>query len=100
MKKCFKCASAMVENKGKTPEGVSYNYYSCSKCGEEIVDMKQLHSVAEKYRTMKKYTAKLSKWGTSIGLRIPKELAKENNLKENMTVSLIPEKRAIKIITR
>ena len=100
MKKCFKCGSAMAERKGRTPEGVSYSYYSCEKCGEEIADMKQLHEVAEEYRALRKYSAKLSKWGTSIGLRIPKALVKEQKLKANMIVSLIPEKQAIKIITK
>ena len=38
----------MIEKSAKTPEGIEYNYYKCEKCGEEIVDMKQLHKVAEK----------------------------------------------------
>ncbi len=62
--------------------------------------MKQLHTVAEKYRKMKKYTAKLSKWGESVGFRIPKELLKQYKLKENAEISLIPEKKAIKIVTK
>ncbi len=39
----------MEELTAKTPEGISYTYYKCKKCGDEIVDMKQLHNVAEKY---------------------------------------------------
>jgi len=34
---------------GQDAEGVGYKYYKCQSCGEEIVDMKQLHQVAEKY---------------------------------------------------
>ncbi|MEK6957967.1 MAG: AbrB/MazE/SpoVT family DNA-binding domain-containing protein [archaeon] len=90
----------MIQKKGTTPEGVEYNYYQCKECGEEIVDMKQLHSVADKYRKMKKYTARLSKWGESMGLRIPKELTKKYNLKVNEDVSLLPEKEGIKIIAK
>ncbi|MBI2597672.1 MAG: AbrB/MazE/SpoVT family DNA-binding domain-containing protein [Candidatus Diapherotrites archaeon] len=95
--KCTKCSSKMEEKKDETPEGVSYTYFACTNCGEEIVDMKQLHSVAQKYRELKKYVATVSKWGESIAIRIPKELAEEYGLKPNKRVNLIPEKEAIKI---
>ncbi|MFH1391159.1 MAG: AbrB/MazE/SpoVT family DNA-binding domain-containing protein [Candidatus Diapherotrites archaeon] len=97
--KCTKCSKKMVEKKGSTPEGAEYNYYQCKECNEEILNMEQLHKVAKQYREMKKYTAKLSKWGESIAIRIPKEILKTYNLKENEKVTLIPEKKAIKIIT-
>ncbi len=96
--RCPKCSGKTVERTGATPEGVEYQYHKCVECGEETVDMKQLHAVAEKYRKMKRYTAKLSKWGESIGIRIPKELVRQYNLKENDELSLIPEKKAIKLI--
>ena len=50
MRKCIKCIGQVKQFKAKTPEGFEYDYYKCQKCGEEIVDMKQLHEVAEKYR--------------------------------------------------
>ncbi len=53
MKKCSECNGEMAEKSDKTPEDIEYKYYKCGKCGEEIVDMKQLHNVAEKYRIMK-----------------------------------------------
>ncbi|MBU1199554.1 MAG: AbrB/MazE/SpoVT family DNA-binding domain-containing protein [Nanoarchaeota archaeon] len=96
MKKCSECNGNMKEMKGKTPEGVGYTYYKCAKCGEEIVEMKQLHAVADKYREMKKYHAKLTPWGKSLGLRIPNELVKKYNFKEE--VVLIPEKKGIRIV--
>ncbi len=95
---CTKCVGKMAERKGTTPEGFEYAYFKCGKCGEEIVDMKQLHSVAKKYREMKKYTAKISKWGESFAVRIPKELVKQYELKQNEDVTLIPEKKGIRII--
>jgi len=98
MRKCAECNGAMQELKAKTPEGIEYSYYKCKKCGEEIVDMRQLHEVAEQYRTLKKYQVKLSKWGLSLGLRIPKELVKKYNLREEREVSIIPEKKSIKIV--
>ncbi len=88
----------MKELAAKTPEGVEYKYFKCTKCGEEIVDMSQLHNVAEKYREMKRFHAKISKWGMSLGLRIPKELVQKYRFKDNEEVTMIPEKEGIKII--
>src|SRR3989344_6182975 len=91
MKKCSECNGEMVEKTNKTPEGFAYKYFKCNKCGEEILNIEQLHNVAEKYREMKKYHVKLSKWGLSLGLRIPKELAKKYNFKNDKDVTIIPE---------
>jgi len=98
MEKCFKCNSGMIQLKDKTPDNVEYEYYRCRKCGNEILNMNQLHKVAEKYRKMKQYHAKVSKWGQSLGLRIPKELVKKYGFKRNKEVRLIPDKRCIKIM--
>ena len=96
MKICSECKGKMVEKTGKTPEGISYNFYKCGKCGEEIVDVKQLHNVAEKYRIMKKYHVKLSKWGLSLGVRIPKDLIEKYKFKDE--VSIIPEEKGILVV--
>lgn len=98
MKKCSECRREMKELTAKTPEGVEYTYFKCNKCGEEILNMSQLHNVAEKYREMKRFHAKISKWGMSLGLRIPKELVKKYNFKDNKEVIMIPDKEGIKII--
>ena len=100
MRICSECKGKMIEKKDETPEGVHYSYYKCSECGEEIVNMKQLHNVAEKYRVMKKYDVKLSKWGLSLGLRIPKELANKYRFKDSSEVSIIPEKKGILIVPK
>lgn len=97
MKKCS-CKGIMKEYKGKTPDGVSYSYFKCQKCGEEIVDMKELHDVAKKYRQMKRFNAKISKWGMSLGIRIPKELTQKYQLHDNSEVTIIPEEEGMKII--
>ena len=98
MKKCPECRREMEELEAQTPEGIKYNYFKCNKCGEEILNMNQLHNIAEKYRTIKRYHAKLSKWGLSLGLRIPKELVQRYNLKDEGEVAIIPEEKGIKII--
>ncbi len=98
MKKCSECGRGMKEFKAKTPENVTFSYYRCGNCGNEIVDMSQLHTVAEKYRIMKKYNAKVSKWGFSLGIRIPKELVKKYKFKDDKEVIIIPEKEGIRVI--
>ncbi len=99
MKKCSECGGSMESFEAKTPENISYHYYKCKKCGEEIVNRKQLHEVAEQYRVLKKYNVKLSKWGLSLGIRIPKELVNKYKLKDEDKVAIIPEKEGIRIIT-
>ncbi len=100
MKKCSVCSVVMGELKAKTPEGIEYSYYRCGKCGEESVDLKQLHNVAESYRILRKYHVKLSRWGLSLGLRIPKELVEKYKLKDDAEVAIIPEKDGIKIVSQ
>ncbi len=73
-------------------------YYKCMKCGNEVVDMKQLHEVAEKYRKIKTYYAQVSKWGLSLGFRLPKEIVEKYKLKPDSKVKLIPEKEGIRVI--
>jgi len=85
-------------SKATTPEGIEYEYFKCENCGEEVLNMEQLHKVAEKYREMKLYKATLNKWGESLGLRIPKELVVKYKFRNNEKVSIIPEKKGIKII--
>ncbi len=96
--KCIRCKSEVVEKEKQTSDGVSHKYYSCISCGQEFLDMNQLHEVAEKYRQMKAHRAKISKWGDSLAIRIPKELAKEYALKPDKYVHLIREKKAIRIM--
>ena len=98
MKKCSACRGNLKELRSSTPEGFGYRYFKCSKCGEEILDMKQLHNVAQKYREMKRYQAKISRWGMSLGMRIPKELVKRYHLKDDGKVSIIPEDNGMRII--
>jgi DNA-directed RNA polymerase subunit RPC12/RpoP len=99
MKKCNECGKEMKQLKDKTPEGIKYDYFKCSGCGEEIVTMQQLHDVAGEYRALKKYTAKLSKWGLSLGVRIPKELVQKYHLKDNSDITIIPEDDGMRLVT-
>ena len=99
MRMCAKCKLEMNEKTAVLKDGVSYKHYQCPKCRDEFLDMKQLHDVAEKYRNLKRMHAKVSKWGTSLGIRIPKDLVKKYGLKSNTDVMLIPDEDGIKIIS-
>jgi predicted RNA-binding Zn-ribbon protein involved in translation (DUF1610 family) len=98
MKKCGDCGGSMKEKAAVTPEGIKYKYYKCGKCGEEIVNMHQLRDVAVKYRALKLYHAKMSRWGQSLGLRIPKSLAERYKFRPNEEVTIIPEKEGIRVV--
>lgn len=80
-------------------DGIEFEAYECSKCGEEIMNMKQLKSLADKYRELRK--AKdivFSKWGNSIAVRIPREYAEEFNISAGKHGLLKKEKEGFKII--
>jgi hypothetical protein len=97
MKLCSNCGKKTVIKLGRLKDGVPYQYHSCS-CGEEFLDMKQLHEAAEIYRERKRNVAKLSRWGVSLGVRIPKELVQRYKLKEKTEVTFIPEEGSIRMI--
>ncbi|RJQ22544.1 AbrB/MazE/SpoVT family DNA-binding domain-containing protein [Candidatus Woesearchaeota archaeon] len=98
MKKCTECGEEMTPAEGTMPDGIPYTYYRCKNCRNEILNMTQLHALAEKYRVLKKYHVKLSSWGASLGLRIPKALAAKYRLTKESEIILIEEKDGLKII--
>lgn len=63
-------------------DNIPFEGYKCPKCGEELMDMKQLSVLAEKYRKWRKAKEiEFSKWGNSIAVRIPSKMAKELSIK-------------------
>lgn len=54
MRICINCGGEIKEFKSRTKKNVEYGYYRCEKCNEEILNMRQLRSVAEQYRQLKK----------------------------------------------
>lgn len=98
-RKCTFCPGIMKEKKGKDPiDGLPHFYWECQRCGYQCLDMRQLHEAVELERKVRKYHVKLSKWGLSLGVRIPKAIAKKYKLRESEEVVFIPEERAIKIL--
>jgi len=79
-------------------DGVDFEAYKCVKCGEEIMTVKQLKSLASKYRKLR--TAKeitFAKWGNSIAVRIPSDIAEEFNITVGKHGMLTKEKEGFKI---
>src|SRR3989338_3539971 len=98
--KCLKCGIEMLEKRQQIgKEHFEHRYWHCPKCKEELIDMEQLHEVAEKERALRRAEkAKFSKWGNSVALRIPKALAKAFKIAPGKTALLMKEKNAIKLV--
>ena len=80
-------------------DGIRYEAYKCTNCGEEILDMHQLGKLAAKYRKMrnaKEITFK--KWGNSLAIRIPSEWASEHKIKAGKSGILTKDKEGFRII--
>ena len=97
---CPMCTGKMETFVDSMPEdNIAYEAYRCTSCGEELLDMKQLGDVAERFKEYKRMKAKISRWGSSLGIRIPKELVKKYKLKPNNEVTFVAEENGIRIVT-
>lgn len=99
--KCPFCQKAMMEKKKDIirEDGIEFEAYKCSKCGEEIMTMKQLRELASKYRKLK--NAKeitFAKWGNSIAVRIPSDVVEKYDIAVGKHGTLTKEKEGIRII--
>lgn len=99
MKECPYCKIPTKIMKGVFDDGVEYEYHHCPKCGEELLDMAQLHEAAEKHRALRRAKEiEFGMWGNSIGVRIPKRVADAHGMKPGKKGFLVDEKDAVKII--
>src|SRR3989344_8469626 len=98
--KCPICNGEMKKVKDMIrQDGISFEAFQCDFCGEEIMDMKQLKSLANKYRKIRKAKEIVfAKWGNSIEVRIPVKIAAEYKIKSGSNGILIKDKEGIKII--
>ncbi len=99
--KCPVCQKGKMEKKKDVIEqdGIEFEAYKCTGCGEEIMDMKQLKVLAGRYRKLR--SAKdvtFAKWGNSIAVRIPRDIAGEYNISAGKHGTLTKDKEGIKII--
>lgn len=88
----------MKPSKGEM-DGVSYGFFKCDRCGEEILDMPQLKSLARKYRELRKAKdVTFSQWGNSLAVRIPKEIADDLGLADGKQGMLMKDRKGLRII--
>lgn len=97
-KSCHECGQPMIELKGSTSDGLDYVFFRCSGCGVEMASTDQLRRVAEQSRALKTYNAKITKWGQSLGIRIPKELVTTHKITYNEEVTIVPEEGGFKVL--
>jgi len=80
-------------------DAIEYEAYRCSSCGEELMNMKQLKSVAAKYRKLRRAKEIVfAKWGNSVAVRIPNEIIEELKIKVGNHGLIDKDKESIKII--
>ncbi len=98
--KCPLCKGKMEKIKDSTKEDkIEFEAFKCTSCGEEIMNMAQLKNLAQKYRKMrhaKEIT--FAKWGNSIAVRIPSDIAEEYHITSGKQGILTKDKQGIKII--
>ena len=90
----------MSRMKANTDQGLEYEFFRCSGCGEELVNTAQLQEVMSKTADIKTYNAKITQWGQSLGIRIPKELVVQHNIASNEEVKIIPDGRGFRIVPK
>ena len=98
--KCPICNGKMKKIKDSIKQdGVRFEAFRCESCGEEIMNMSQLKSLANKYRELRKAKEIVfSKWGNSIAVRIPIEIVSEYRIKSGSNGILTKDKDGIRII--
>jgi DNA-directed RNA polymerase subunit M/transcription elongation factor TFIIS len=99
--KCPTCTKGIMEKKKDIIEedGVTFEAFACSACGEEIMNMKQLKVLAGKYRKLRKAKEiTFAKWGNSMAVRIPNDIVEEYHLSVGKQGILTKDKEGIKII--
>ena len=99
--KCPICNKGIMEkvNDNMEQDGIDFEAFKCKACGEEIMDMKQLKVLANKYRTLRKAKEiTFSKWGNSIAVRIPSDLVAEYKISSGKQAILTSDRKGIRII--
>ena len=82
-------------------DNVEFDAYRCTKCGEEIMTMNQLKKLAGKYRKLRNSKEiTFAKWGNSLAVRIPQDIAKKYDISEGTHGFIIRDKQGIKIIPK
>jgi Zn-finger nucleic acid-binding protein len=97
---CPYCKKQMQKTKDIIEQdNIEFDVYECKKCGERLMDMKQLNKLANKYRKLKgAKQVKFAQWGNSLALRISKDLVNELSLKPGKGGLMYKEGKELRII--
>ena len=88
-----------MEKKKDEMDDIEFEAFRCLKCGEELMNMAQLKSLAEKYRALRNAKeVKFAKWGNSIAVRIPIKVAKDFKITAGKQGLLTKDKQGIRIM--
>lgn len=80
-------------------DGIGFEAFRCKSCGEEIMNMKQLKVLAQKYRKLRQAKEiTFAKWGNSIAVRIPSDIVDDYHIRSGKHGVLTKVKDGIKII--
>ena len=99
--KCAICQKGTMEKVKDVmkQDGIEFEAYKCSDCWEEIMTMNQFKVLANKYRALRNAKEiKFAKWGNSIAVRIPSDIAEEFKISAGKYGTLTKDKEGIKII--
>lgn len=98
--KCPVCKGKMIKIEDRIiQDGIDFEAYKCSKCGEELLGMEQLKQLAEKYRELRKSKEVVfSKWGNSLAVRIPAEYAEDLHIKSGKKGIMTKADNTLKIM--
>jgi hypothetical protein len=78
---------------------VPFDGLRCTSCGEEILTMSQLKILAKSYRKLRKgKNVTFASWGTSVAVRIPKEVAEHYHIQSGCKGILTKESAGFRII--
>ncbi len=99
----MKCPYCRVKMQAKKDlfgsEQIEFEEFQCPKCGEELLTMDQLKELGEKHKQWRNaQRVKFSKWGNSIGIRIPQEVITQLHIKAGGIALVKTEKNSIKIV--
>ncbi|OGM03291.1 hypothetical protein A3K72_03200 [Candidatus Woesearchaeota archaeon RBG_13_36_6] len=98
--KCNKCKKQMQKTKDVIKEdNIEFDIYECKHCGERLMDMKQLHQLANKYRKLKKaQEVKFTKWGNSIAVRISKNFVNDLKIRPGKAALMYKDGQELRIL--
>ena len=75
---CTECGGRYALVKGKR-NGLDYDAYTCSSCGDTIFTMEQARSFMTAVEAARQVT--FSKWGDNLAVRIPADVVRRLGLK-------------------